>query len=93
MMITLPTLFIILNRKEEALYWLERCIIICEKYKYNKTKAKLILMIASLYLNDKQKSFNETWEKAHEAMNIFLQLQDEEGKAETTFMLGMICRK
>ena len=32
MMITLPTLFIILNRKVEAFYWLERCIIICKKY-------------------------------------------------------------
>lgn len=47
-------------------------------------------MIASIYLNDKQKSFGETWEKAHEAMNIFLQLHDEEGKAETHFLLGMI---
>lgn len=93
LMLTLPTLLIILNRKEEALYCLERCIIICEKYKYTKTKAKLILMIASIYLNDKHKSFGETWEKAHEAMNLFLQLHDEEGKAETHFLLGMICRR
>ena len=50
-------------------------------------------MIYSLSLNDKQKSFNETWEKAYEAKNIFLQLQDEERKAETTFMFGVIYRK
>ena len=50
-------------------------------------------MIAGLYLNDKLKSFEETWEKAHEAMNIFLQLQDWEGKAEATFLFAMIIRK
>ena len=69
-MMTLPTILIILNRKEEAFYWLERWIIVWDEYNYIKTKAKLILMIAGLYLNDKHKSFEDTWEKAHEGMII-----------------------
>ena len=50
-------------------------------------------MISGLYLNDKLKSFEETWEKAHEAMNIFLELEDWEGIAETNFLFAMIIRK
>ena len=83
----------ILNRKEEAFYCLERCIIIWEEFNYIKTKAKLIMMIAGLYLNDKLKSFEDTRNKAYEAMNIFLELEDWEGKAEANFLLAMITWK
>lgn len=93
LMLTFPTLLLIQNRKEEALYWLERCIVICEKYKFLLTRAKLTLMIASLYLNDKDKSHDDVWEKAHEALNMFVNLQNREGRAESNFLLGMILRK
>ena len=74
LMITMPTLLIISNRKEEAYFVIERCILICEKYGYEYTQAKLILMVASIFLNDKNRDHNEVWEKAHEALNMFIGL-------------------
>ena len=93
LMLTFPTLLIILNRKEEALYCIERCILICEKYKFLKTRAILYLMIGSMYLNDKDKSYEDCWEKAHQVLNMFINLNNKEGIAEANFLLGMIIYK
>ena len=93
LMLTFTTILIIQNRKEEALYWLDRCILICEKYKYLQTRSILTLMVASIFLSDKSKVYSDVWEKAHEALNMFTNQADKEGKAETNLMLAMIIRK
>jgi hypothetical protein len=92
LMLTFPTILIIQNRKEEAQYCLERWIFIWEKYKFLHTRARLTLIVASIYLNDKNRVYSDAWEKAHEALNMFTNLQDKEGKAETNLMLAMIIR-
>lgn len=93
MMITVTTIFIILNRKEEAQFIIERCILICEKYGYDITRGTLTLMLASLYLNDRSKTYEDVNEKAHEALSIFIQIDNIEGRAETNFLFGMISKK
>ena len=93
LMLTFPTILIILKRKEEALYYLENWLSIWKAFNYYRIEAILHLMIASLYLNDKTKSYTETWEKAYKAMNLFIDLEDKEGKAETNFLLDIIISK
>lgn len=93
LMLTFPTLLIIQSRKEEALYYLERCILICEKYRFLQTKAILTLMIASIYLNDKHREYADVWDTAHEALNLFSTLSFNQGVAETYFLIGMIFEK
>lgn len=93
LMLTFPTLLIILNRKEEALYILEQCWFICDRYKFSNTKAILTLMIASIFLSIKEKTHEEVWDKAQEALNLFALDKDNEGKAEATFLLGLVLWK
>ena len=50
-------------------------------------------MIASIYLNDKHKEYEEVWEKAREALNMFIDLNNLEGRAEAHFLIGMLFKK
>lgn len=52
-----------------------------------------MLMIAGVYLNDKQKEYADVWNKAHEAMNLFVNNDQKEARAEANFLLGMISIK
>ena len=90
LMLTFPTLLIIQNRKEEAVYCIERCIVICEKYQLMNTKAILTLMMAGIFLNDKHREYSDVWEKARNSLNLFIDLKNIEGKAEANFLLGML---
>jgi hypothetical protein len=50
-------------------------------------------MVASMYLNDKTKDYSEIWEKAQEALSLFINLSHMEGRAEANFLIGMIHKK
>lgn len=50
-------------------------------------------MIASILLSMKEKTHEEVWDKAQEALNLFALDKDNEGKAEATFLLGLILWK
>ena len=69
LIITVPSLLQLMEWREEAIYMIERCVMICEDCDLKTTLGKLWIIEASLYIQGDR--FKDAWACGYKALNMF----------------------
>ena len=68
---TYPTLLMLMNREEEAIQMLQESIQICEYLELKNARAKVLLMLTSIEINNNKILYIESiWQKINVEKNL-----------------------